>query len=111
MPRYPNLRRIHFDLNELTAQAIGSLAGCLLKMPQLVHVSLLGNRNLSTTSAATLYGAVKQSKTLFALDLDYDLIPDQLSQRIAFYLMRNLEYTLKPSHGGNIESNPENQRI
>ena len=59
-------------------------------MPQLVHVSLLGNRNLSTTSAATLYGAVKQSKTLFALDLDYDLIPDQLSQRIAFYLMRNL---------------------
>ena len=107
LPRYPNLRRIHFDLNELTAQAIGSLAGCLLKMPQLVHVSLLGNRNLSTTSAATLYGAVKQSKTLFALDLDYDLIPDQLSQRIAFYLMRNLEYTLKPSHGGNIESNPE----
>ncbi|KGU23228.1 hypothetical protein MGK_05128 [Candida albicans P57055] len=107
LPRYPNLRRIHFDLNELTAQAIGSLAGCLSKMPQLVHVSLLGNRNLSTTSAATLYGAVKQSKTLFALDLDYDLIPDQLSQRIAFYLMRNLEYTLKPSHGGNIESNPE----
>ena len=107
LPRYPNLRRIHFDLNELTAQAIGSLAGCLLKMPQLVHVSLLGNKNLSTTSAATLYGAVKQSKTLFALDLDYDLIPDQLSQRIAFYLMRNLEYTLKPSHGGNIESNPE----
>ena len=107
LPRYPNLRRIHFDLNELTSQAMGSLAGCLLKMPQLVHVSLLGNRNLSTTSAATLYGAVKQSKTLFALDLDYDLIPDQLSQRIAFYLMRNLEYTLKPSHTNTMESNPE----
>ncbi|KAL6450377.1 GIP3 GLC7-interacting protein 3 [Candida maltosa Xu316] len=98
LPLYPNLRRIHFDLNELTPQAIGSIAGFLVKIPHLVHVSLLGNRNLSHTAAASLYSAVKHSNTLFALDLDYDLVSDELSQRIAFYLMRNMDRSLKPEY-------------
>ncbi|RCK65298.1 HMG2-induced ER-remodeling protein 1 [Candida viswanathii] len=52
-------------------------------IPHLVHASLLGNRSLTNTSAATLYSAVKHSRTLFALDLDYDLISDELSQQYA----------------------------
>ena len=98
LPQYTNLRRLHLDLNELTAQAIGSIAMFLHKVPNLVHLSLLGNRNLNHSAAATLYAAVKQSTTLFALDLDYDLVSDELSQRIAFYLMRNMDMSLNTQY-------------
>lgn len=98
LPLYSNLKRIHFDLNELSEKAIGLIAAVLVKVPHLVHVSLLGNPNLTNTSAAALYSAVKHSHTLFALDIDYDLISDELSQRIAFYLMRNMDRSLKPEY-------------
>ncbi|KAI5967598.1 hypothetical protein KGF57_000326 [Candida theae] len=98
LPQYPNLRRLHLDLNELSAQAIGSIATFLHKVPNLVHLSLLGNRNLNHSAAATVYAAVKQSSTLFALDLDYDLVSDELSQRIAFYLMRNMDMSLNTQY-------------
>ena len=94
IPLYSSLRRLHMDLNELSPQAIGSIAMFLHKVPYLVHLSLLGNRDLNHSAAATLYSAVKESKTLFALDLDYDLVSDDLSQRIAFYLMRNMNSTM-----------------
>lgn len=98
LPQYSNLRRLHLDLNELSAQAIGSIAMFLHRVPNLVHLSLLGNRNLNHSAAATLYSAVKQSTTLFALDLDYDLVSDELSQRIAFYLMRNMDMSLNTQY-------------
>ncbi|KAK6454218.1 microtubule-associated protein [Scheffersomyces xylosifermentans] len=89
LPQFENLRRIHFDLNELTPQSIGVIAQFLPQMKSLVHVSLLGNRNLNISSAGTLYNAVKSSNSIFTLDVDYDL-------RIAFYLMRNMDRTMKP---------------
>ncbi|EGW30019.1 uncharacterized protein SPAPADRAFT_144212 [Spathaspora passalidarum NRRL Y-27907] len=98
LPRYYNLRRIHFDFNELTSKAIGSIAAFLPKVPRLFHVSLLGNRDLSPAAVFTLYTAVKSSNTLHALDLDYDLVSEDLASRIAFYLMRNMDTSLKPEY-------------
>lgn len=105
LPQFPSLKRIHFDLNDLSSLSIGAIADILPKIEGLVHVSFLGNRNINHGSAATLYTAVKLSKSIFNLDLDYDLIPDTLSQRIAFYLMRNMDKTMNSI--GDI-NNPDN---
>lgn len=90
LPQFPNLKRIHFDLNELSAQAISAIADIIAKVDGLVHVSFLGNRNLEGEAMASLYSAVKVSKSLFTLDIDYDLVSDDFSQRLAFYLTRNM---------------------
>lgn len=95
LPNFPGLKRIHFDLNELTSQSIDAIADILPKVNGLVHVSLLGNRNLDRGSIGSLYTAVKSS-LIFSLDLDYDLVPDELSQRLALYLMRNMDRTIRP---------------
>lgn len=90
LPRFPSLRRIHLDLNELNSQAIGAMSEIFPKIKTLLHVTLLGNKTLSYSAAGTLYTAVKLSN-IFCLEIEYDLIPDELSQRIAFYLMKNLD--------------------
>lgn len=105
LPLFPNLKRIHFDLNELSSQSIVAIAEILPKMNQLVHVSFLGNKNLNHGCAASLYTAIKMSKSIFTLDIDYDLIPDNLSQKIAFYLMKNMDRTVRPEIAA---SSPEN---
>ena len=96
LPNFESLRRIHFDLNELTSQSIAALADVFPKVQNLVHVSLLGNKNLDRGSIGALYTAVKSS-SIFTLDLDYDLVPDELSQRLALYLMRNFDKVVKPN--------------
>lgn len=95
LPYYESLRRIHFDLNDLTSQSIDAIADILPKVPRLVHVSLLGNRNLDRGSVGSLYTAVKSSE-IFTLDLDYDLVPPEFSQRLALYLMKNLDKFIRP---------------
>ncbi|CCE82970.1 Piso0_002741 [Millerozyma farinosa CBS 7064] len=91
LPQYPSLKRIHFDLNELSSKSIGAIADFLPKMKELIHVSILGNTDIDHGSAASLYTAVKLSQTIFTLDMDYSLISEELAQRIAFYLMRNMD--------------------
>lgn len=94
LPMFSDLRRIHFDLNELSPKLIAALANILPHIKTLVHVSFLGNRELTESAAAIIYTALKELRSIFALDLDYDLIPDELAQRIAFYLMKNMQYTV-----------------
>lgn len=95
LPYFESLRRIHFDLNDLTSQSIDAIADILPKIPHIVHVSLLGNRNLDRGSVGSLYSAVKSSD-IFTLDLDYDLVPPEFSQRLALYLMKNLDKFIRP---------------
>lgn len=108
LPLYPNLKRIHFDLNELSGQSIRAIAEILPRIQGLLHVSFLGNRDLNHATAGTLYTAVKLSKSIFTLDLDYDLVADEISQRIAFYLMRNMDMSMNKeitsSHNGEGEN-------
>lgn len=95
LPHFESLKRIHFDLNELTSESITALADIFPTIKTLVHVSLVGNRNLDRSSIGSLYTAVKSS-SIFNVDLDYDLVPDELSHRLALYLMRNLDKTIRP---------------
>lgn len=111
LPQFPSLKRIHFDLNELSSLSIGAIADILPKIEGLVHVSFLGNRDINHGSAATLYTAVKLSKTIFTLDLDYDLIPDALSQRIAFYLMRNMDKSMNSQGVINNSEDPNEEEL
>lgn len=94
LPQFTALKRAHFDLNELSSQSIGAIADILPKMKALVHVSLMGNRNLDRSAIGALYTAVKMSD-IFTLDIDYELVPDELSQRLALYLIRNLDHTVR----------------
>lgn len=95
LPLFNCLKRIHFDLNDLSSESIEAIADILPKINGLVHVSLLGNRNLDRRSIASIYSAVKMS-AIFTVDLDYDLVPDELSQRLALYLTRNMDRTIRP---------------
>lgn len=91
LPKFENLKRIHFDLNNLTSPSIIAISEILPKVKGLLHVSFLGNRNLNNSVAASIYAAVKKSDSIYTLDLDYDLINDKVNQKIAFYLMRNMD--------------------
>lgn len=95
LPLFSCLKRIHFDLNELTSESIEAISDILPKINGLVHVSLLGNRNLDRRAIVAIYTAVKMS-AIFTLDLDYDLVPDEFSQRLALYLMKNMDRTIRP---------------
>lgn len=110
LPLFPNLKRIHFDLNELSIQSIIAIAEILPKINQLVHVSFLGNKKINHECAASLYTAIKKSKSIFTLDIDYDLIPDKLSQKIAFYLMKNMDRTVRPEIAASSTANHDDEQ-
>lgn len=109
LPKYPDLRRLHFEFDELTEVAIVQLCFIFQKCPNLVHVSLLGNQEISSKSSASIYGAVKNSK-IYNLDLDYDKIDEEIASRIAYYLMRNMEKCLSAntSQESSIKNNGDN---
>lgn len=95
LPLFNCLKRIHFDLNDLSPESIEAISDIFPKVKGLVHVSLLGNRNIDRRAIASIYSAVKLS-AIFTVDLDYDLVPDELSQRLALYLTRNMDRTIRP---------------
>ncbi|GMF99686.1 unnamed protein product [[Candida] boidinii] len=108
LPKFPNLRRLHFEFNELTEASIMNLSVIFGKCPKLIHVSLLGNNNIKYGAAAALYAAVKSSN-IYNLDIDYDLINDELTSKIAFYLMKNMEKSLNIDFHRSIEESSDNQ--
>lgn len=93
LPKYPDLRRLHFDFDNLTEFAIVQLCVIFQQCPRLVHVSFLGNNKITLKSASALYSAVKNSH-IYNIDMDYDGLDEELVSRIAFYLMRNMETLL-----------------
>lgn len=104
LPQFPSLRRIHFDLNDLTSRGISAIAAILPKIPMLVYVLFLGNSKINHEAAFSLYQAVKTLRTLHTLEMDADSVPDDLAQKIAFYLMRNLDRTVNAElHDGDEE--------
>lgn len=93
LPLFPDLRRIHFELNELSSQEIMAIAHILPRCPQLIHVSFLGNKSIDYPATASLYSAVKASK-IYTMDVDHELIEDELGSKMAFYLMKNMEKSM-----------------
>ncbi|KAH3667490.1 hypothetical protein OGAPHI_003139 [Ogataea philodendri] len=90
LPQFPDLRRVHFEFCNLSEAGIIQLCLTFQKCPKLLHVSLLGNENINQRNAASLYISVKNSN-IYSLDIDYDALSDEVSSKIAFYLMRNME--------------------
>lgn len=93
LPLFPDLRRIHFELNELSSEEIIAIAHILPRCPQLIHVSFLGNKSIDYPAAASLYAAIKGSK-IYTMDVDHELIEDELGSKMAFYLMKNMEKSM-----------------
>lgn len=93
LPQYPDLKRLHFEFDDLSEVAIVQLCLIFQKCPKLVHVSLLGNNQISLKAAASVYAAIKSSN-IYNLDLDYDSIDEEIVTKIAYYLMRNMERCL-----------------
>lgn len=112
LPRFPQLKRIHFDNNNLSFKELTVVCNILLKCHSLAHVSMLSQLQSPTAAAsdsstnvvgpesqsqfarnnlwATLYALAKDSPNLVGLDIDYDRIPEEIQQRIALCLMRNM---------------------
>lgn len=100
LPRFANLNRIHLDHNELSTKSFSIISEIIPKCEKLVHVSITGNTTVSYAAAAALYSAVKSSRTLVNFDLDYELIDEKISSRIAVTLMRNMERSLHDTDYG-----------
>lgn len=90
LPKYPDLRRLHFDFDSLTEFSIVQLCLIFQACSKLVHVSILGNQVVTSKIVSALYSAVKNSH-IYNIDMDYDGLDEELASRIAFFLMRNME--------------------
>jgi hypothetical protein len=103
LPKYPDLRRLHFDFDDLEDVSIIQLCLIFQQCPKLVHVSFLGNSKMTSRCAVALYSAVKNSH-IYNMDMDYEGFDEELVSRMAFYLMRNMEAFLNTDEYGVISS-------
>lgn len=120
LPRFPQLKRLHIDNENMTYKEMTVVCNLLAKCTGLIHVSMLSQKppmsetesaeNLSTNGdsnsgtvfaknnfSATLYAFVRDSPNLVGLDIDYSSISDEVSSRLALCLMRNMRRTMDSS--------------
>lgn len=90
LPQFPELRRVHFEFDNMSEVDIIKLSQVLSNCPKLVHVSLLGNATMTNKCATALYGAIKSSG-IFNIEMDYSEVNEDLASRMAVYQMRNME--------------------
>lgn len=90
LPLYPKLARIHMDYNDLQPSDIVAFAEMIPFCKSLSYVSLVGN-HLDTVSASALTNALKISKSLITLDLNYDEIAPKFRESIGLYTVRNMQ--------------------
>ncbi|ODQ58851.1 hypothetical protein WICANDRAFT_63357 [Wickerhamomyces anomalus NRRL Y-366-8] len=91
LPLYPNLARIHLDYNDLKSSEIVAFAELIPFCKSLSYVSLVGN-HLDTVSASALTNALKISKSLITLDLNYDEVAPKFRESIGLYTVRNMQH-------------------
>ncbi|KOG96713.1 HMG2-induced ER-remodeling protein 1 [Saccharomyces pastorianus] len=124
LPQFPQLKRVHFDFNDLSVKETTMLVNILAKCETLSHVSLIGQSPmpdadkisvesddsekakvekkeqvlfLRNTLWASLYAFVRDSHNLVSLDIDYDEIPDEIQSRVALCLMHNMKRIMDSS--------------
>ncbi|SCU79894.1 LAFA_0B06326g1_1 [Lachancea sp. 'fantastica'] len=92
LPRMPKLKRLHLDSNEFTAREVIMVTTVLSKCKELLHISLMNipEDSFTTTMSANVYDCVRQSPKLTHLDIAYGNMPEEISSRIALFLMRRL---------------------
>jgi len=90
LPLYPKLARIHLDYNGLQPSDIVAFSELIPFCKSLSYVSLVGN-HLDTVSASALTNALKISKSLITLDLNYDEVAPKFRESIGLYTVRNMQ--------------------
>lgn len=104
LPLFPKLIRFHLENNNLSSASLRSLAQVLPFCKNLGYFSVIGNET-DLAAGTALIQALKNSKTLVALDCDYENFPDYYKERIGLYTMRNMEKLLN-SDGTNLNKTP-----
>ncbi|CDO94717.1 unnamed protein product [Kluyveromyces dobzhanskii CBS 2104] len=94
LPVFVSLLRLHLDYNNLSTTAVMQLAEVLPMCQRLNYISLLGI-DLNIISASALAAAVKNSKTIITMDIDFTHIPDRIKEKISVYSMRNTQNELE----------------
>lgn len=107
LPQFPDLRRIHFDLNNLDETSIRVLSAVLPRCTRLVHVLFLGNPHLLEECVEELYHAVKMSPSLYTLDLDKQVVSEEWGRRMAVQLMRNMETSIEKGPPATVNDDEE----
>jgi hypothetical protein len=118
IPLLPELKRIHLNnVDMMPAQAIG-LAEILPECPQLAHLNILGNQQLSALASATdeetqeeacalyasLMAAARVSRSIICIDIDVPSsdnseVVKALAKQVVAYCLRNVEqmYPIDPT--------------
>ncbi|ABN67897.2 microtubule-associated protein [Scheffersomyces stipitis CBS 6054] len=104
LPLFPKLIRLHLENINFSQSSLLSIAKVMPFCKNLGYFSLLGNR-IELTAASALINALKNSKTLIALDCDNDNFPDLFKERIGLYCMRNMERLLYASKSVDLDLN------
>lgn len=99
IPLFPKLIRLHLENNNLSSQALVSIAKVLPFCKNLSYFSVNGNE-MDLVAGSALIQALKNSRTLITLDCDYENFPDLFKERIGLYTMRNMERLLYLSGDG-----------
>lgn len=94
LPVFVSLLRLHLDNNNLSTTAVMQFAEVLPMCQRINYISLLGT-NLNIISASALAAAVKNSKTIITMDIDYAHVPDRIKEKISVYSMRNTQRELE----------------
>ncbi|KAI0464896.1 hypothetical protein LJB42_000111 [Komagataella kurtzmanii] len=95
LPKYKSLRRIHFELADLTSDEVIAISSAFPDCKELIHVSFLGNPEAHDyATIATLYTAIRRSN-IHTLDIEFDQIEDEeLTSKIAIYMMINMQKSI-----------------
>lgn len=91
LPLYPKLARIHLDYDDLQPSDIVAFSELIPFCKSLTYVSLVGN-HLDTVAASALTNALKLSKSLITLDLNYDEVASKFRESIGLYTVRNMQH-------------------
>ncbi|KAH3902267.1 uncharacterized protein SCODWIG_02832 [Saccharomycodes ludwigii] len=93
LPRFPCLKRLHLDNNDFDFKTLSFVCNVLVKCDNLLHISIVDQPLPSLINfiggIAVIYDMVKSSKKLINLDINYDALPDEISSRIALFLLKN----------------------
>lgn len=107
LPIYPKLARIHLDYNDLSQGVIVAFAELIPFCKSLRYISLVGN-HINAVSASALTNAVKLSKSVMNVDLDYDELSPKFRESIGLYTVRNMHSNLYNDNSG--DSNSEHDK-
>lgn len=93
LPVFVKLVRLNLDYENLSSTVVVMLAEALPLCSKLNYLSMLGTK-FDLASCKALAEAVRKSKSLITLDIDYTYMPENIKEKLSLYTMRNVESEL-----------------